>query len=60
MKKVLKALNASTSLYDFIVRTATHSGMTPIMDDSINVRSLLLTHVEQYTPDMIVMSETSR
>ncbi|MED4784452.1 hypothetical protein [Brevibacillus choshinensis] len=27
------------------------------MDDSINVRSLFLTHVEQYTPDMIVMSD---
>ncbi|MGG0937074.1 hypothetical protein ABHN11_13300 [Brevibacillus centrosporus] len=57
MKKVLIALNASKSLYDFIAKTATDSGMTPILDDSINVRSLLLMHVEQYSPDIVVMSD---
>lgn len=57
MKKVLIALNSSKDLYDFIVRTSINCGMEPIEDDSINVRSLLLMHVEQYSPDIVVMSD---
>ncbi|WP_103109463.1 hypothetical protein [Brevibacillus reuszeri] len=57
MKKVLIALNASTELYEFVVKVAENSNMTPILDDSINVRSSLLMHVEQYSPEIIVMSD---
>ena len=57
MKKVMIALNASKGLYDYIVKVTNDSNYLPILDDAINVRSLVLTHVEQYSPDIVVMSD---